>query len=215
MKKSYLAFFANKQLLRSSLIALFMLIGSFFVNFYAGSYATEKWTISVTDIVLSNTRAYDVDALFIGGIIAFFLFILVRCIRYPSQMPYILKSLALFILIRSVFVTLTHLGPFPDSIFIINTGIIGKINFWADLFFSGHTGMPFLMALIFWEKKLLRYFFILAAIAFGIIVLLGHLHYSIDVLAAFFITYSIHRLCEIFRAKDKLAFENDTTTWLI
>ena len=42
MKKSYLAFFANKQLLRSSLIALFMLIGSFFVNFYAGSYATEK-----------------------------------------------------------------------------------------------------------------------------------------------------------------------------
>jgi len=209
MRKSYLAFFADKHLLRSSLVAFFILIGSLFVNFYAGSYATEKWTTAVTDIVLSNTRAHDVDALFISGIVLFFFFVLIWCLRYPSQMPYILKSVALFILIRSVFVTLTHLGPFPDSIFIINTWIIGKLNFWADLFFSGHTGMPFLMALIFWKNKWMRYIFILLAITFGIIVLLWHLHYSIDVLAAFFITYSIHRMCEIFRVKDKLAFEND------
>ncbi|MEI8008107.1 MAG: hypothetical protein WCI00_01305 [bacterium] len=51
------------------------------------------------------------------------------CIRYPEQIPYILKSIALFIAIRAVFVTLTHLGPYPDSILIINTGIMGKINF--------------------------------------------------------------------------------------
>ena len=194
--------------MRSTVVAFLLLVGSFFVNFYAGNYATEKWTTPVTDIILSNTRAYDVDALFIGGILIFFVFILCWCIRYPTQTPYILKSIALFITIRAIFVTLTHLGPYPDSIFIINTGILGKINFWADLFFSGHTGMPFLMALIFWKHKLLRYVFIISAISFGIIVLLWHLHYSIDVLAAFFITYTIHHIWEILRKKDKIHFEN-------
>ncbi|HBB03314.1 TPA: hypothetical protein DCZ39_00145 [Patescibacteria group bacterium] len=106
-----------------------MLAISLFGNFYAGMYANEKGSFPVTDIVLSNTRAYDVDLLFVGGIFAFFLFILVWCLRYPVQMPYILKSLALFIAIRAVFVTLTHIGLYPDSVIIINTGIIGKLNF--------------------------------------------------------------------------------------
>ena len=209
MKQAYKLFFSSRELVQSSLIAFLLLAWSLFGNFYAGSYANEQGINPVTDIILSNTRAYDVDMLFIGGILTFFLFILVWCLRYPAQMPYILKSIALFIAIRSVFVTLTHLGPYPDSILILNTGIMGKINFWADLFFSGHTGMPFLMALIFWKNKLLRYLFILAAISFGIIVLLWHLHYSIDVLAAFFITYTIHHIWEILWKKDKVHFEKD------
>ncbi|HBB03313.1 TPA: hypothetical protein DCZ39_00140 [Patescibacteria group bacterium] len=69
--------------------------------------------------------------------------------------------------------------------------------------------MPFLMALIFWKNKLMRYAFILAAMSFGIIVLLGHLHYSIDVLAAFFITYTINHFNELLRKKDKVHFESD------
>lgn len=208
MRQTYIRFFSNKWLIISSIVGLLLLAGSLFANFFAGSYANKQWINPVTDIVLSNTRAHDVDALFIGGIIAFFLFVLIWCILYPEQMPYILKSIALFITIRAVFVTLTHLGPYPDSIIIINTGIMGKINFWADLFFSGHTGMPFLMALLFWKDKIMRYLFILAALSFGVIVLLGHLHYSIDVLAAFFITYTIHHIWELLRKKDKLHFED-------
>ncbi len=209
MIKTYKLFFFNKPLFRSSIIAFLLLIFSFIINFYAGSYATERGTVSVTDIVLSNTRAYDVDWLFIGGIIMFFLFALVWCLRYPSQMPYIVKSIALFIIIRSIFVTLTHLWPYPDSILIINSGLIGKINFRADLFFSGHTWMPFLMALIFWNNKWLRYMFIVLAVTFGIIVLLWHLHYSIDVLAAFFITYTINHIWENLRKKDKKYFQDN------
>lgn len=129
MKKSYQLFFSSRALIQSSLIAFLLLAGSLFGNFYAGSYANEQGINPVTDIVLSNTRAYDVDLLFVGGILVFFLFIFIWCLRYPAQMPYILKSIALFIAIRAVFVTLTHLGPYPDSILILNTGIMGKINF--------------------------------------------------------------------------------------
>jgi len=56
--------------------------------------------------------------------------------------------------------------------------------------------LPFLLALIFWDEKYLRYFFIVSSIFFGAIVLLGHYHYSIDVAAAFFITYTIYHIAK-------------------
>lgn len=212
LKQAYKLFFSDKSLLVSTLISIAFLTFSFFVNSFAGRYADEKGTNYVTDIVLSNTRVYDVDGIFTYGIIAFFAFIIIWCFRYPAQTPYIIKSIAVFVLVRSVFVSLTHLGPFPTHAIINSNNIIGRIvgevNFWADLFFSGHTGLPLLMALIFWNHKWLRYTFIFASIFFGVIVLLWHLHYSIDVLAAFFITYTINHICELLWKKDKMFFES-------
>ncbi len=54
----------------------------------------------------------------------------------------------------------------------------------------------------------MRYLFIFSAVFFGMVVLLGHLHYSIDVMAAFFITYTINHINEIIWKKDKLYFQN-------
>jgi hypothetical protein len=69
-----------------------------------------------------------------------------------------------------------------------------------DFFFSGHTGLPFLMALVFWPEKFWRYFFIGTSIVLGASVLLTHFHYSIDVFAAPFIVYSLFVLTrKIFR----------------
>ncbi|MCL5009147.1 MAG: hypothetical protein M1400_02270, partial [Patescibacteria group bacterium] len=53
--------------------------------------------------------------------------------------------------------------------------------------------------------RLLRYVFLAASVVFGAAVLLGHLHYSIDVFSAFFITYGIYRIAvKIFPADSKL-----------
>jgi membrane-associated phospholipid phosphatase len=83
---------------------------------------------------------------------------------------------------------------------------MSKISFGGDLFFSGHTGMPFLLALIFWEDKWTRFLFLGFSIMFGIVVLLAHLHYSIDVLSAFFITYTIFHLALYIFKKDRDMF---------
>jgi membrane-associated phospholipid phosphatase len=69
------------------------------------------------------------------------------------------------------------------------------------------------LALIFWENKILRIVFLSFSIMFAIIVLLGHLHYSIDVLSAFFITFSIFHICKFLFKKDwQLFLKKDNET---
>ena len=204
--KQHKEFWQDRRMVRAIVVWFLMLGVSLIVNYYIGGYVNISASNSVTDIVLSNTRAYDVDAMFVYGAFLYFVFIVVYCIRRPFQAPYIMKSIALFILIRCVFVSITHIWPFPiRSMMAANTDILSifsKFSFTSDLFFSGHTGLPFLMALIFWREKYLRILFIASSVFFGIVVLLAHLHYSIDVLSAFFITYTIHHMNKTFFKKD-------------
>ncbi|MBI5817088.1 MAG: hypothetical protein HZB09_01540 [Candidatus Yonathbacteria bacterium] len=198
-------YFTNKEFLSSFFTATVLLFASFVVNFYAGVYATKNASNSVTDIILSNIRTFDVDWVFVYGPILFFGVILFLCAHIPQRIPFVFKSVALFVVIRAVFVSLTHIGPFPTQL-LVDSSLIDYFSFSGDLFFSGHTGLPFLMALIFWDTLYLRVLFIISSIVFGIVVLLGHIHYSIDVLSAFFITYTIYHIAEHFFSKDQKIF---------
>ncbi|HAS80960.1 MAG: hypothetical protein UR25_C0003G0123 [Candidatus Nomurabacteria bacterium GW2011_GWE1_32_28] len=200
----------NKEFIKSLIITFSFLIISLIINFIAGTYATKEASLPVTDIVLSNIPVFDVDGIFIYGTLIFWILSALIFIYNPQKILFSLKAVALFVIIRSIFVSLTHLGPFPSQIIIENIGFFNKIIFGGDLFFSGHTGLPFLLALIFWQEKKLRYFFITSSVIFGTIVLMGHLHYSIDVLGAFFITYTIFHIAEIIFKKDRLLFHSES-----
>ncbi len=199
----------DKGFIKSFIFSFIFLFISLYINFIAGTYATESASLPVTDIILSNIRIFDVDGFFVFGPIVLFTIILVLSLYNPKKIPFIVKNIALFTIIRSIFISLTHLGPFASQTIINNTNFISKFTFGGDLFFSGHTGIPFLMALIFWQNKFLRYFFLIYSIFMGTIVLLGHYHYSIDVLAAFFITYTIYDISSYIFNKDKKLFSSD------
>ncbi len=64
------------------------------------------------------------------------------------------------------------------------------------------------MALIYWDSPRLRNLFIATSIIFGIVVLLSHLHYTIDVASAFFITYGIYRIAIKLFARDYHILKN-------
>ncbi len=199
-------YYRNKNFIISVIISVLFLIASFIINYYAGLYATKSASNSVTDIILSNIRVYDVDGVFIYGPIFFWIFVGAVLFFEPKRLPFTFKSIAFFTVIRAIFISLTHIGPFPTALIMDPNRIMQKFAFGGDLFFSGHTGLPFLMALIFWENKYLRYIFIFLSVMFGVVVLLGHLHYSIDVLSAFFITYTIFHMCIFLFKKDRILF---------
>lgn len=200
-------YFTNKQFLSSLVASASLLAGSLVLNFYAALYASERASNPVTDIILSNFGPYDLDGVFIYGPVIFWVLVGLMVLHKPNRIPFVLKSIALFVVIRSIFISMTHIAPFPTGIPInYSLDIVGIFTSGGDLFFSAHTGLPFLMALLFWEVPYLRYTFVAISIFFGIVVLLAHLHYTIDVFAAFFITYSIFHIAETIFKKDYVMF---------
>ncbi len=203
----YNTYFRDKKFVYSVIATFIFLALGLGANIYAVSYATERASNPVTDIVLSNIPIINTNLISLYGPVLLWLFVFTLSFLEPRRFPFTFKSVALFLLIRSGFVTLTHLGVFPEQLPITTNNFISNLTTGSDLFFSGHTGLPFLLALIYWNTKFLRYLFITASIVFGTAVLLGHYHYSIDVLAAFFITYTIYHIAGLFFKNDKRIFE--------
>lgn len=190
-----------------------LFFASIITNYIASSYASKQASNFVEDIILSNTPVYNVDGLFVYGALAIIAFVLLVCLAHPKRIPFVLYSLALFYFIRAGFIVLTHLGSFPDQTEADLTSSIGvfvsQFFFGDDLFFSGHVGAPFLMALVFWREKGLRNMFLVASLVMAVVVLLGHLHYSIDVVSAYFITYAIYHLAAYLFAAEHRLFLHD------
>ena len=152
--------------------SLFMLIAGWFVNYFAIQFATEHASNSVTDIVLSNIPVFEVDGFFVYGTFVFAVLSFAIALSHPKRIPFAFKAVALFWVIRSIFVMMTHLAPF-EAAYISDFGPrINDMFFGGDLFFSAHTGMPFLGALAFWKEKGIRNLYLLGSVFFAVVVLL-------------------------------------------
>jgi len=207
--RRYRHYAAQREFRLSIVMASALLIIGWSVNYFAIQFATERASNSVTDIVLSNIPVFEVDALFVYGTFVFALLSFTTVLLHPKRIPFAFKAVALFWIIRSIFASLTHIAPFEASYMSDFGPTINSMFFGGDLFFSAHTGMPFLGALAFWKEKGIRNLYLLGSAFFATIVLLGHVHYSIDVLSAFFITYGIFHVAEWLFPKDRAMFLAD------
>ncbi len=100
----------------------------------------------------------------------------------------------------------TNIIPLHD-IFLTNTFYAGSQNL-KDLFFSGHAATLFLFY-FFVSNKTLKYIFLIAAIAVSIGVVMQHVHYSYDVIAAPIFAYIAYRFIVKF---SKHYYNNQTDT---
>lgn len=199
--------FWTKEHVISLFWAVILSLAALFIQKYADLYVSNLKGIYVGDLILDHIPTLDLDIFIVQGALLLSFISIVLLILKPRYILFTVKSVALFIIIRSFFISLTHLGVDPHQL-KLDTDNIGYnlynylFNTSGDFFFSGHTGLPFLMFLIFWHEKIWRNFFLLISIIFGISVLFAHIHYSIDVFAAPFMVYGIFTISRKIFLKD-------------
>lgn len=188
------------------LISFVLIIIALILDYSAGYYVTYKAQVEdVPDLLLKYIPPINLNFLFVYG----WLFVLAVFVLYPlffevKKFHVVIFQSSFLIVLRSFFIILTHLqtpitavgGQFPK--------VLSVLKFYNDQFFSGHVALAFLGFWIFWENKRLRYFFLISSIVMGIVVLVMHQHYSIDVFAAYFIVYGSYNIGEWLMKKLKL-----------
>lgn len=182
--RSYKEVFTHKRTLQNMLIGVLLFAFGMSVSYFAYEYISTTNGPVAKDFFLDNLPTLDVAMWFFFSIFFMGGLAIILSLINPRRAPFVLICTGLFFAIRSFFLILTHLSP-PNIEYYrgMSTGM--------DLFFSGHVGYAFLLALMFWRNKFFRILFIALSIVMAALVLLGHLHYSIDVFSAYFIVYVI------------------------
>jgi len=203
--------FFTKERRRSLLVGFLLLALALIFQHYASIYSDSHSSQFVGDFFLDHLPVIDLNIIIVEGALGVIIGSIILLLLKPRYLIFTLKAVALFIAVRAFFVAVTHLGVYPGQV-IPSSGFFDQIyvalNLQAGYFFSAHTGLPFLLGLIFWDERLWRYLFFALAGLFGISVLLAHVHYSIDVFAAPFMTYSIFKMAQyLFSDEYKLISE--------
>jgi hypothetical protein len=182
---------------RSLYVGLLLVVLAIIIQVNAGSYSSRRALLAPpqSDLFLDNLPMVNLGFFLVGVAILFWVFSCLLLVIHPRYLMFGTKAIALFVICRAFFVSLTHEGIYHGGFVpsVVNTGygFYHLITFQGNLFFSGHTGFPFLLALIFWDDHLWRWIFLAATVVFGAAVLFAHVHYSIDVFAAPFIVYGV------------------------
>ncbi len=163
-------------------------------DYYCGSYVTVTKGAKVPDLILDRFQAIDMSFLFVYGYMA----LIVTMFLYPTffrvrTLHVVAIQFSLLLMLRSVFMIFTHLETPAGSCSVGFPWFFQSLYFENDMFFSGHTAMPFLGFYLF-RRSPLRYVFLVGAAVMGVVVLAMHLHYTIDVFGAFFMTYCSYRM---------------------
>jgi hypothetical protein len=193
---------------RSLYLGLLLVVLALVIQINAGEHSA-RYAMSAPaagDLFLDNLPIWHIGFVIVIIAILFWVFSCLLLVVHPSRLLFAIKAIALFIIFRAFFMNLTHLGLYPGAAMPgdqnVGWGFYRHLTFEGNFFFSGHTGFPFLLALIFWDNNFWRRFFVLATFFFAAAVLLAHVHYSIDVFAAPFIVYGIFAITAKYFPKD-------------
>lgn len=150
------------------------------------------------DHLLSTFSPIDVSFLLFAVIYSLILMAILYFIRKPALFLIAAQSYLMLLALRMLCIYLVPLEP-PTHMLVLSDPLIdGFLGYSGtpitkDLFFSGHTATSFLLFLLM-ENKYLRPIFGVGCLAVAVMVLLQHVHYTIDVLAAPIFAFASYRL---------------------
>lgn len=147
--------------------------------------------ILLHDVFLSWLPAKDVSIAIFGILWSMAILIMIRCLQNPKIFLLFIYSFVLVELSRMITISAValnapvHLIPLVDP---ISNSFYGKTFITKDLFYSGHTAMQFLFFLCL-QKKIDKIIALCCTLSIAVLVLVQHVHYTVDVVAAFPFAY--------------------------
>lgn len=165
-------------------IAAILLVLAVFPFFF--QHIEARNGITVNDVLLQYITPVNVSIpifIILWGMFALFV---VRVIQKPRLLLTFTYCYLILCLLRIITISLVPLNPPAGLIPLadpISNICYGKKFITKDLFFSGHTATLFLLYLCL-EKKRDRRIALAATVLIGTLVLVQHVHYTFDVLAA-------------------------------
>lgn len=162
--------------------------------------------VVLDDPVLELFRPTDLTWITFSLIYASLFLAVLHLLYQPRQLVLCLQAYGVMVLIRMAAMAALPLEPPPGTIvlsdplveFVVGTDKV----LTKDLFFSGHTSTLFLFALVS-TNPLLRFVFFLCSFAVAGCLLLQHVHYTVDVLVAPFVSYGAYRIASLVNPVEK------------
>ncbi|MEW6194403.1 MAG: phosphatase PAP2-related protein [Bacteroidota bacterium] len=163
----------------------------------------ENTGFSFTDPFLKLFNPLDVTWITFGLIYAALVIALVSLSFHPENFLLAIQSYTFVALLRLITIYFLPLDA-PVTIIPLKDPFIeffgGGRTLYRDLFFSGHTSTMFLFSLTATSKKL-KYIFLVCTVLVAGCVLIQHVHYTIDVIAAPFFAYTSYRIALLINNK--------------
>lgn len=199
--KSWKGAFSHPSFRNQFVLTFLVLLSFAFIFPYFFDFIEARNGPVMTDILLEQLPAMDVSL-----VVFFFLYSgivvgLISHLSHPKAVLLAFQTYVLITLVRMLSITLFPLNPPVGyiplrepfvSLFTTNGRIISR-----DLFFSGH--MSTILSILFATHKVwIRRYLILCASMIGMMILLQHVHYTIDVVVAVPMTYLVFRFCKRF-----------------
>ena len=182
--------FRNKVLTGIFLLTIILICLPFYFQ-----YIEKRKGVIFNDAILTHIPAYNVYLLIFILVWSNALLMLITVIKKPSVFLRFLFAYILLFIARGICIFLIPLETPPDIINLTDplTNYFYGVNFITkDLFFSGHVSTMFLIYLC-QHNKFVKYFTLISCIFLSVLVLIQHIHYSIDVIFAFPFTYICYR----------------------
>jgi hypothetical protein len=188
--------FSNRRLSFELLLSFIIQISALLSLADFLKFVEQREGVVLNDPVLSLFSPLDLTWIIFGVIYGCLILAVISFTKNPVKLTFAFQTYSILIFIRIAAMYAAPLNP-PSGMIplrdpfveFFGTGIL----LTKDLFFSGHTALLFLFFLI--EKsKLLKFVFLISAVTVGICLLLQHVHYTLDVIAAPFFSYTIFRL---------------------
>ncbi|WP_153797087.1 phosphatase PAP2-related protein [Foetidibacter luteolus] len=187
----------NQLLFKRKLITALLLTAILFVTLpFFFRYIENREGYTINDFVLQSVKPHNVSIPVFIAIWSMTALIIARSLKKPELFLVCIYSFLVVTVLRLLAIFLVPLNA-PEGLIPLvdplSNVFYGKHFVTKDLFFSGHTASQFLIFLCL-DKRQDKIAALVATLVVGICVLVQHVHYTFDVIAAPVFTYLAYRI---------------------